>query len=318
MPHQPNAANRTGIIILGIFVADLAFRAARLPRMGETLASRRFAIGAGGKGSNQAVAAARAGGDVRLISCVGKDAFGDMAEKTWRDAGIDTRHVRRVADGSTGAAFIFVSETTGDNAIMIDSGVATRLSAAHIESAQASFANAAVFVAQLEQPLEAVEAGLRMCRRHGVVTVLNPAPAPQGGLPDMIYPLCDYLTPNETEAEMLTGLTVDTIDDARRAADMLLQRGVGCVVMTLGARGALLHSARHSLLVPAFDAGPVCDTTGAGDAFNGGLAVALTEGHELTAAVRFASAVAAISVTREGTATSMPSRAQTDALLASA
>jgi ribokinase len=318
MTYHQSSPTRSAIVILGIFAADLAFRAKRLPRIGETLQAHGFTLGAGGKGSNQAVAAARAGGRVRLISCVGSDAFGELALKTWHDAGIDTRHVRHAAEGTTGAAFIFVSEASGDNAIIVDSGAASTLSPADIDAAQVSFEHAAVFVAQLEQPVEAVEAGLRMARRHGVTTVLNPAPAPAGGLPAAIYPLCDYVTPNESEAELLAGVAIHSIDDARRAADVLLEHGAGCVVMTLGARGALLHSAGRSVVVPALDAGLVRDTTGAGDAFNGALAVALTEGRELAEAVRFASAVAAISVTRDGTAPSMPSRTEADALLARA
>lgn len=309
---------RSGIVILGIFAADLAFRAPRLPRMGETLLANGFSLGAGGKGSNQAVAAARAGGQVSLVSCIGQDAFGDLAMHTWQGAGIDTQHVRRTSDSGTGAAFIFVSQDSGDNAIIVNSGAAATLCAADIDAAQASFRSAAAFVTQMEQPLAAAEAGLRMARRHGVRTILNPAPAPAEGLPAHIYPLCDLVTPNESEAELLTGVAIREIDDARRAADLLIERGAGAVVMTLGARGALLHNAQRSMLVPAIDAGPVHDTTGAGDAFNGGLAVALTEGLELEQAVRFASAVAAISVTREGTAPSMPARAEVDALLARA
>lgn len=316
MATSGSTAPRAGIVILGIFAADLAFRAPRLPRIGETLLGREFQLGAGGKGSNQAVAAARAGGSVSLISRIGNDTFGELALKTWRAAHVDTRHVAQANGESTGAAFIFVSSETGDNAIIVVGGAAAHLSARDIEAAEPSLRTAAVFMTQLEQPIAAMEAGLRAARRHGVTTILNPAPAPAESLDDAIYGLCDYITPNETEAEALTGIAVTEVDDARRAAQVLLQRGAGCVAITLGARGALLHDRSQSLLVPAFNAGAVVDTTGAGDAFNGALAVALCEGRPVRDAVRFANAFAGISVTRHGTAASMPTRAEADALLA--
>ena len=167
---------------------------------------------------------------------------------------------------------------------------------------------------QLEQPLEAALRGLEIARANGVTTILNPAPGRE--LPDAVLGLCDYLTPNETEAEALIGMAVDGVEAARTAAERLLERGVGTVVMTLGARGALLHEPGRSELVPAVVAGPVVETTGAGDAFNGGFATALARGIEPVAAVRFGCAVAGISVTRPGTAPSMPTLAEVEALLA--
>jgi ribokinase len=306
---------RNGIVVLGIFAADLAFRAERLPRMGETLLGQQFNLGAGGKGSNQAVAAARVGGSVCLVTRIGDDAFGQLALDTWRREGIDTRHARVMKGESTGAAFIFVSQQTGDNAIIVNGGAANGLSASDIEAADDVLATAVVFVAQLEQPVEAMHAGLRAARRHGVITVLNPAPAPAVDLGDEIYRLCDFVTPNESEAEALTGIEIRGVDDARVAARRLLDRGVGCVVITLGSQGALLHDATQSIHLPCFQAGAVVDTTGAGDAFNGAFAVALAEHMPLPEALRFASAVAGISVTRPGTAPSMPTRAEAQALL---
>ena len=306
---------RNGIVVLGIFAADLAFRAERLPRMGETLLSRQFNLGAGGKGSNQAVAAARAGGSVQLVTRIGDDAFGQLALDTWQRDGIDTRHVRVMAGESTGAAFIFVSQLTGDNAIIVNGGAANGLSAADIEAADDALSHAAVFMTQLEQPTEAMQAGLRAARRHGVVTVLNPAPAPAADLGDEVYRLCDFITPNESETEALTGMEVRNVADARVAASCLLERGVGCVVITLGAQGVLLQDATQSLHVPCFQAGAVVDTSGAGDAFNGAFAVALAERKPLPEALRFANAVAGISVTRPGTASSMPTREEAHSLL---
>ncbi|MEJ8851142.1 ribokinase [Variovorax rhizosphaerae] len=308
-------ANRKGIVVLGIFAADLAFRAERMPRMGETLLGQRFNLGAGGKGSNQAVAAARVGGAVHLLTRIGDDAFGQLALDTWRSVGIDTRHARVMAGESTGAAFIFVSQQTGDNAIIVTGGAANGLSAKDIDAADDALADAAVFIAQLEQPVEAMQAGLRAARRHGVMTVLNPAPAPAEDLGDEVYGLCDYITPNESEAEALTGVAIKNIDDARVAAQRLLDRGVGCAVITLGSQGVLLHDATQSIHVPCFQAGAVVDTSGAGDAFNGAFTVALAERMTTLEALRFASAVAGISVTRPGTAPSMPTRAEALALL---
>lgn len=306
---------RNGIVVLGIFAADLSFRAERMPRMGETLLGQQFNLGAGGKGSNQAVAAARAGGSVHLVTRIGDDAFGQLALDTWRRDGIDTRHVRVMPGESTGAAFIFVSQQTGDNAIIVNGGAANGLCANDIEIADGVLAQAAVFVTQLEQPIEAMHAGLRAARGHGVITVLNPAPAPEEALDGDVYRLCDFITPNESEAEKLTGVTIKTVDDARIAAQRLLDRGVGCAVITLGLQGVLLCDATQSIHVPCFKAGEVVDTSGAGDAFNGAFAVALAERMTLSDALQFASAVAGISVTRPGTALSMPTRAMTNALL---
>jgi ribokinase len=314
----PAPAPRQGIVILGIFAADLAFRATRLPAIGETLIGETFQLGAGGKGSNQAVAAARAGGAVRFVTRIGADAFGEIALRTWREAGVDTRHVVRAEGESTGAAFIYVSALTGDNAIIVVPGAAGGLSPADIEAAEPSLREAGLFVTQLEQPLAAVEAGLRAARRLGVPTLLNPAPAPAGGLPDALLALCDHLTPNETEAEALTGIAIRTPADALRAARALRARGAGTVAVTLGAQGAVLVDATQAVHVPAQAGGPVVDTTGAGDAFNGAYAVALVEGRGALEAVRLANAAAGLSVTRPGTAAAMAPRAEIDAALARA
>ena len=193
-------------------------------------------------------------------------------------------------------------------------GAAGRVSVADVEARADLIAGAAVFVTQLEQPIPAAKRGLELARAAGVATILNPAPA--AALGNDILALCDFITPNETEAEALTGLPVGTLAEARAAADALLARGVGAVVITLGANGALYHDAQRSVHVPVISAGPVVETTGAGDAFNGGFAVALSEGLDVADAVRFGCATAGISVTRAGTAPSMPSRAEIDTLLA--
>lgn len=302
-----------GVAILGIFVADLAFRAGRLPAIGETIAGSGFAMGPGGKGSNQAVAAARAGASVTLISRLGLDAFGAEALATWQREGI-TGRVTQVDDAPTGAAFIYVNDVTGENAIIVVPGAAAGISVADVEAAADAITASAVFVTQLEQPLAAARRGLEIADAAGVPTIFNPAPAEP--VPDDLYPLCDYVTPNETEAALLTGLPVSSLDEARRAGDVFLRKGAGMALITLGERGSLLHSATASIHIPPFSAGPVVETAGAGDAFNGGFAAALARGDNPEAAARFASAVAGISVTRPGTAPSMPTRGEAEALLA--
>ena len=302
------------VAILGSFVADLAFRARRLPAVGETLEGTGFKMGPGGKGSNQAVAAARLGGRVTMISKLGRDEFGKLALDTWAKENIAAA-VGQDDSAPTGAAFIYVDDRTGDNAIIVVPGAAGTISVADVDAAAEHITGADVFVTQLEQPIAAARRGLEIARAAGVVTVFNPAPAPAAPLDRGLYPPCDYITPNETEAGQLTGIDVRTVDDAGRAADILLGFGARSAVITLGEKGALLCTSTERLLVPAFSAGPVVETTGAGDAFNGGLAVALSRGWPPADAVRYACAVAAISVTRPGTAPSMPTGVDVDRLL---
>ena len=305
-------AERRGVAILGVFVADLAFRAGRMPGMGETITGSGFKMGPGGKGSNQAVAAARVGADVTFISKLGQDEFAAIARATWQEENIEAA-VAEVADQPTGAAFIYVDDGTGDNAIIVVPGAAGGITPDDVDAAADAVRGAAVFVTQLEQPPESAERGLWIAREAGVITVFNPAPAEP--FDDALYPLCDYVTPNESEAALLTDLSVVSVDDARKAADALLAKGVGAALITLGEAGALLHTKESSTLVPAFNAGPVLETTGAGDAFNGGFAAALAKGAEPLEAVRFGCAVAGISVTRAGTAPSMPTLSEVEALL---
>ncbi len=301
------------IVILGVFVADTTYRADRAPRIGETILGNSFALGPGGKGSNQAVAAAMAGGNVHFLSKLGKDPFADMALDIWAKAGV-TPQVSQHSDGYTGAAYIFVEEATGNNAIIVCPGVAGTISAADIDKCADLIANAAIFVTQLEQPLDAAMHALKLAKSGNAKTILNPAPATD--LPEGMLTLCDYVTPNETEAEGITGIAVHSIEDAKKAAAALLDKGVGAAVITLGENGVLYHDKSQSVHVPAFNAGPVVETTGAGDAFNGGFATALARGLDPVEAVRFGCATAGISVTRPGTAPSMPSLAKIESLLA--
>ncbi len=270
--------------------------------LGETVVGSAFKMGPGGKGkgSNQAVAAARTGADVVFCTRIGKDAFGDIAQGTWAAEGITLR-ATVMEDVATGAAHIYVDENTGSNAIIVAAGAAGVLVPEDVDAIEGDIAQAAVFVTQLEQPIPAAKRGLELARKHGVTTVFNPAPALP--LEDDIYPLCDYITPNETEATALTGVAIASVDDARRAADVLLEKG------------ALLHTAPQSTLVPAFDCGRVVETAGASDGFTDGFSAALARGDAPLDAVRFGCALASLSVTRAGTAPSMPRLEEIDAVL---
>ncbi len=300
------------IVILGVFVADTAYRAKRMPVMGETVLGDSFALGPGGKGSNQAVAASMAGGDVHFLTRLGVDTFADMARETWKKGGV-TPHVIDDPDSYTGAAFIFLEAATGNNAIIVSPGAAGRISPADIDAHADLIGGADVFITQLEQPLDAAMHALEIAKAGGARTILNPAPAAE--LPPGMLALCDFATPNESEAEALTGIAVTSPEDAKRAADALLEMGVGAAIITLGENGALYHDGETTLHVPAVKVGKVVETTGAGDAFNGGFAAALSRGMSPTEAVRYGNATAGISVTRAGTAPSMPSREEIEALL---
>ena len=301
------------VVILGTFVADLTFVAGRVPAMGETILGEDFRIGPGGKGSNQAVAARRAGADVLLVAKLGRDDFGDMARKLYAAEGISARHLIDAAEEPTGAAWIFVDSRSGENAIIIVAGAGGAITLAEVEAAAEGIAGAAVFMTQMEVPSMAAARGLEIARESGVTTVFNPAPA--APFPESVYASVDFLTPNETEAAMLTGVPVRDLDQAEAAADRFLAKGVGAAVITLGERGAFVKSRTVRAHVPAFDAGAVVETTGAGDAFNGAFAAALAEGASALEAVRFGCAAGALSVTRAGTAPSMPRRPEIETLL---
>ena len=215
---------------------------------------------------------------------------------------------------STGAASIVVNEETGDNAIIVVPGAADAMVPDDLDAAESGIADCAFFMASLEVPIPVMQHGLEVAKRNGVPTILNPAPA--AILPDEVYGLSDYFTPNETEAAILAGIPVVTIEDAEEAAKIFLQRGIDTVVITLGEKGAYVRNSVINQHVPAFDmGGKVLETTGAGDAFNGGFAYALAEGMSLIEAVRFGSATAAISVTRLGTAPAMPVNSEIQDLL---
>jgi ribokinase len=300
------------ICVVGSANVDLTFRTPRLPRPGETLAGHAFHLGMGGKGANQAVAAARLGAQVSLIACVGNDAFGQESLRRYLAEGLDTRFVRADDKRPTGTAAIIVDDQA-ENCIIVVAGANAGLSPEDVRSAAAAIQNADVLLCQLETPLDAMLEAFRLARAAGVRTVLTPAPATE--LPAELLGLCDICVPNKTEIERLTGLTVGSIDDAEIAARKLRQRGVGIAVVTMGADGALLLDDDGATHIPAVRVEAV-DPTGAGDSFTAALAVSLTEGLSLREAARRASVVAALTVTRIGTQAAFPTRAEVEAWLA--
>jgi ribokinase len=300
------------ILVVGSSNTDMIIKLDRIPKPGETILGGEFVIAAGGKGANQAVGAARAGGAVTFIARVGRDMFGDQAVAGFVQDGIDVDYVVRDKASPSGVALIFVAKD-GENSIAVASGANGRLAPADVKKARKAFAGASVLVMQLETPLETVQAAAELAHQAGVRVILNPAPARP--LPESLLRRVSILTPNETEAELLTGLRVDSDGTAARAADVLLGRGVQTVILTLGARGAFIATREEKRLVPGFRMKAV-DTTAAGDIFNGALAVALAESKPLPEAVRFANAAAAISVTRMGAQPSAPKRREIERLLA--
>ncbi|MEO8611317.1 MAG: ribokinase [Chloroflexota bacterium] len=296
------------IVVVGSFNTDLTAYTERLPRPGETILGQKFVTGPGGKGSNQAVAAARLGAEVTFIGRVGQDVFAEIGMKIWREEGINTDFVVRDPDHATGVAPIWV-DSAGENTIIVIPGANLMVSTGDIDAAEDVIAAADVVMVQLEINFDALTHTLQVAKKHGVRTILNPAPA--GVISRDVVALADYLTPNESELEILSGKSGADIDAA--AGSLLTTEGQTAVV-TLGAQGARWVNRNGSGSIPTYPV-EVVDTTGAGDAFNGGFAVALAEGKSLEDAIRFGNATAALSVTRLGTAPSMPRRAEVDALL---
>jgi len=299
------------IAVIGSSNTDMIIRVPRIPRAGETLLGGEFFTAAGGKGANQAVGAARAGATVSFIARVGKDPLGDQAIAGLIRDGIDVSCVFRDASAASGAALIFVAKG-GENSIAVAGGANAKLSPADVKKAGSVIRSAAILVAQLETPLQTVLAAAAVAAKAGVRVILNPAPA--RALPTSLLKLISILTPNETEAQLLTGIAVTDETGAAKACAKLRARGVATVIVTLGSRGAFVADGNGRQLVPGFKVKAV-DTTAAGDIFNGALAVALAEGRALADGVRFANAAAALSVTKLGAQPSAPKRAQIDEFL---
>jgi len=305
------SASGPRIVVLGSLNIDLVQAVKRFPRPGETMSGGDLHSYPGGKGANQAAAAARLGQAVSMIGLVGTDAFAALLLASLREAGVATDLVQASAR-PTGAATILVTDD-GQNSIVVSPGANATLSPAMVRSGLERFGSGSVLLCQLESPLDAVEQALRFAKSRGMTTILDPAPAHQDCL--QWLPFIDYLTPNETEAAQLAGLTspIVTEADARRAAAQLRQRGAKSVLLKLGSRGCFVSTAEIAEQVPTFEVNAV-DTTAAGDCFNGAFAVALVEGLPIIDAVRFANAAAALSVTRRGAQNSLPSRSEVDAL----
>jgi ribokinase len=299
------------IAVVGSLNMDLIIQSARIPRPGETIIGGTYHTAPGGKGANQAVAAARLGANVAMIGRVGGDAFGAALRENLEQAGVDTRNVVEDLGSATGVALIVV-DTAGENTIVVASGANMELTPTDVAAAAGTITSADVLLLQLESPLEVVMRAAQIARAAGVTVVLNPAPARP--LPADLLKVIDVLVPNESETALLTGLPIDSDHACEQAAHRLLALGVRTVVLTLGERGALLTNPGGNQRVPAFRVTPV-DTTAAGDAFVGGFGVALSEGKPAPEAVRWGNAAGALATTRLGAQPSLPDREMVERLL---
>lgn len=296
--------HRPRIVVVGSSNTDMVVKSRRIPRVGETVVGGQFVMAAGGKGANQAVAAARLGAEVTFVAKVGQDMFGDQAIAGYTREGIDTRFVFRDPDHATGVALIMVDEQ-GENLISVASGANHHLGPADVDQAADAIRQAEVLVVQLETPLATVLHAARLAHAAGVRVILDPAPAPAEPLPRELLSAVTCIKPNETEAQRLTGLAVEDEHSARQAAEELVRQGATSAIVTLGARGAVWLEGGQWGFVPGFRV-EALDSTAAGDAFSGALACALARRMPLAEATRYACLAAALSVTRMGAQPSLP------------
>lgn len=296
----------TKIFIVGSYVQGLTMRVPRMPVLGESLVGDAFDIGPGGKGTNQAIAAARLGADLRLLACVGDDIFGEIALHTYRAEGIGTDHIHRIADAQSGVGFVTVLPN-GENWITVDMGANMRMTARHVEDCADLIADSDILMAQFETPPETVAAALLLGKKHGALSILNPAPARSVDL--KLFETVDILTPNAIEARILLGLPPDAAGDDQDLGRRLLSTGVGSVVITQGERGALIIDESGARQIPALPI-QALDVTGAGDSFNAALAVSLGAGANLDEAVGVAVRAGAYTATRLGVIAGLPTLAQ--------
>ncbi|MFB1117112.1 ribokinase [Dickeya dadantii] len=299
------------LVVLGSINADHILNLAQFPRPGETVIGKQYGVAFGGKGANQAVAAGRSGADIEFIACVGADDIGERIRQQLIKDRIDVSAVEAISDQTTGVALIFVNGEA-ENMIGIHAGANAAVTPDYLNRYQQKIIDASALLMQLESPLETVTAAARLAHDHGTKVILNPAPA--CSLPDELLSLVDMITPNETEAQILTGVAVETEDDAQRAAQVLHDKGIATVLITLGSRGVWLSEQGKGQRIPGFRVKAV-DTIAAGDTFNGALVTALLESRPMEAAVKFAHAAAAIAVTRHGAQPSVPWREEIDAFL---
>lgn len=302
------------VVVFGSFVADLTSRGQKLPAPGETIIGSSFKIGPGGKGSNQGVAAHRAGADMTMITKVGQDVFGNIALDFYKNEGMDTNHVFIDQKLETGTALIMVDENTAENQILVVSGACGNITEDDIKSVEHIISEAGIILMQLEINTDATQRVVEIAHEHGVKVVLNPAPAMP--ISKDVLSKVTIATPNEHEAEALTGIKVTDEVSAQKAADALVDMGVENVVITLGKLGAFVRTPATSRLIKGLAVDAV-DTTGAGDSFNGAFVTALAEGKDIFEAARFGNAAGALSVTKYGTAPAMPYRHEIDKFLES-
>ncbi|HFT7044138.1 TPA: ribokinase [Enterobacter hormaechei] len=299
------------LVVLGSINADHILNLETFPTPGETVTGNQYQVAFGGKGANQAVAAGRSGANIAFIACTGDDDTGERVRKQLASDNIDIAPVSVVAGESTGVALIFVN-AEGENVIGIHAGANAELTTERVEAQRGIIAGAEALLMQLESPVESVLAAAKIAHENHTSVVLNPAPARV--LSDELLALVDIITPNETEAEKLTGIRVENDDDAARAALALHEKGIGTVIITLGSRGVWASVNGEGRRVPGFKVKAI-DTIAAGDTFNGALVTALLEGKAMDDAIRFAHAAAAIAVTRKGAQPSVPWRKEIDEFL---
>ena len=300
------------IVVVGSLNMDLIGQSPRIPTPGETVIGHHFSTAAGGKGANQAVAAARLGAQVTMVGCVGNDEYGNTLIQRLQGDSVDTQFVRRDDEAHTGIAIIQVSDD-GENSILVISGANWQLTQEDIAQANQTIAQADLLMLQLEVPLNVVEYAVQTAVSHNVPILLNPAPARQ--LPKSLLSTITYLTPNESEAALLTKLSIAGMASVKTAVSQLKQTGIDNIIVTLGSRGAFLSTKDEELHIPAFEV-TVIDTTAAGDAFNAGFGVAVAEKRPLAQAVRFAAAAGALATTKLGAQPSLPTRAEVIQIMA--
>ncbi|OMD05313.1 ribokinase [Paenibacillus odorifer] len=303
--------SKLDIVVIGSLNMDMVVRTNRSPDAGETLIGQAFALSPGGKGANQAVAAARLGAEVSMIGRVGKDTFGSEMLEIIRNEGIHIEHISVSEHQATGVASIIIEED-GENRIIVVPGANIELTVEDIQALEAVISQTKIIVLQLEMDLAMSEQAIAIAHRKGIPVILNPAPARV--LKDEMLAQVSYLTPNETEAGILSGMTVDSAETAEQAARILLQKGVQNVIVTLGSKGALIVNAEGAKAVPGFPVKAV-DTVAAGDSFNGALAQQLVLGKTLEEAVSFANAVGALAVGKEGAIPSLPQLSEVEQFL---
>ena len=292
------------ISILGVFVADLCFVGDKIPSKGQTILGKKHIVGPGGKGSNQAIAAARLNGEVSFITKVGKDSHSEMAFNLYKESGVNTNSIIQDEKLFTGVAGIMIDKD-GNNAINVVSGAAEHLVAEDIDNKIETIKNSKIFLTQMETPDEVTIYGLKKANEQKCITILNPAPA--RSIDEDNFKLIDYFTPNETEAEFYLNKKIETTEDIRHAANELLKKGIKNVIITLGEKGVYFANGKENFFLEAYKLKQaVIDTTGAGDAFNGAFAVGLANDLEIKEALTFANKVAGISTTKLGAAASMP------------